>query len=435
MLALAASAVLVATMAAACSSGRSAHAIRVVYMRSTGPSRLMDNFLAGVKTQFEKANPGTKVQLVPLQASEDDYYTKIQLMMRSPRTAPDVVYEDSSLVSSDAAAGYLRPLDDRVADWPDWKQFTPAAQQAGRSAMDQKLYGVPVSTDTIGLWYNKQLLAKAGIPVPWQPKTWDDVLAAARAVKTHEPGVRPLFVRSGKSEAASFQGLEMLLYGTGGSLYDTSQKKWTLGGAGLTDSLDFVRTVYHDGLGASPQEGLDPNVGASVTNEWLPEGKLAIDLDGSWIASTWAASGAKPWPQWSSTLGLAAMPTQHGQAPGKVSMSGGWTWALTSKGANPDAAWRLVQSLESKASLLTFTVQNSKVPVRTDVAADPAYRNSSPVAGFFSSLLDVTHYRPGVSTYPQVSTLLQTAMESVTDGSTSAADAARACESGARSVS
>ena len=47
---------------------------------------------------------------------------------------------------------------------------------------------VPDDTDTRGIWYNKQLLQKAGIPVPWQPKTWADVIAAARKIKAKLPG-------------------------------------------------------------------------------------------------------------------------------------------------------------------------------------------------------------------------------------------------------
>ncbi len=47
----------------------------------------------------EAANPNIKVKLEPIIASEGDYYTKLDLMMRSASTAPDLVREDSFLVS------------------------------------------------------------------------------------------------------------------------------------------------------------------------------------------------------------------------------------------------------------------------------------------------------------------------------------------------
>ena len=57
----------------------------------------------------------------------------------------------------------------------------------------------------------------------------------------------------------------------------------------------------------------------------MPEGKVGIALDGSWVAGNWLESGVAPWPEWSEKMGTAPMPTQDGAAPGAVSMSGGWT--------------------------------------------------------------------------------------------------------------
>lgn len=42
------------------------------------------------------------------------------------------------------------------------------------------VYGLPLSVDTLGVYYNQALLDKAGIAEP--PKSWDDFLAAVRAV-------------------------------------------------------------------------------------------------------------------------------------------------------------------------------------------------------------------------------------------------------------
>jgi hypothetical protein len=42
--------------------------------------------------------------------SESTYYAKLDLLERSASTSPNIVYEDSFLVKSDAAAGYLAPM-------------------------------------------------------------------------------------------------------------------------------------------------------------------------------------------------------------------------------------------------------------------------------------------------------------------------------------
>lgn len=310
------------SLAACGGSGGDSATVKIAYNRSTDSKvRFKDAFLESVKEQFEKDHPGKKVKLVPIQAPDNDYATKAQQMMRSAKTAPDLVYEDTFRINSDIKAGYLRPLDDRLAKWDAWSRFVPTAKAAAK-AEDGRTYGVPDGTDTRGLWFNKQLFAKAGLPVDWQPRNWADILDAARTVKKKVPGVIPLNVLTGKAvgEAAVMQGFEMLLYGTGENpLYDPAAKKWVTGSQGFKDALDFVRTVYGEKLGPDVSDALDPNVNTRVATEWLPEGKLAIALDGSWLGQFWGAKGAKEWPDWPAVLGQAAMPTQNGQAPGRVS--------------------------------------------------------------------------------------------------------------------
>jgi len=110
------------------------------------------------------------------------------------------------------------------------------------------------------------------------------------------PGVIPFNVYSGKAvgEAASIQGFEMLLYGTGDTLYDLSARKWVLGSKGFIESLQFVKTVFSEQLGPTPQQALDPNWQYKVGQQLLPKAELAIDLDGSWISHYWRPTDAAP---------------------------------------------------------------------------------------------------------------------------------------------
>ena len=63
--------------------------VKISFKQSTDNSiKVMDEFLGGVKKQFEKAHPGKKVELVPIKAPDSEYYTKVQQMLRSPKTAP-----------------------------------------------------------------------------------------------------------------------------------------------------------------------------------------------------------------------------------------------------------------------------------------------------------------------------------------------------------
>ena len=424
-------AVLAATSLTACGgSGSDADTVKVAYNRSTDNSiRFKDEFLEQMKKEFEKKHPGKKVELVPIQAADNDYATKVQQMMRAPKTAPDLVYEDTFRINSDIQAGYLRPLDSYIAKWPTWDQFVPTAKAAAK-AQDGKTYGIPDGTDTRALWYNKQIFKKAGLPTDWKPKTWDDVLSAARTIKRKVPGVIPMNVYTGKGpgEAAVMQGFEMLLYGTGDGkdpLYDEASRKWVTGSKGFREALDFVETLYREKLGPDVSDALDPNVGTSVATDWLPNGKLAISLDGSWMGQNWISDGPREWPDWKTVLAQTPMPTQHGQAPGAVSMSGGWTWAIPQKASSPDLAFEFVKTMQTPKNAAHWDVVDAQIAVRKDVATDSEYRNSMPGIEFFTKLVKYTHYRPALPVYPQVSTAIGEAMEAVTTGDKSPAEAAK----------
>src|SRR3569833_2918370 len=347
-----------------------------------------DELFKKIKPVFEQQNPGVKLKLIPVEADENSYYTNLGLMRRSKATAPDVAYEDTFFVNSDAEAKFLMPLDERLGSWPDWSQFIDASKAAGRAG-DGHTYGIPMGTDTRGLWFNKKIFAKAGLPADWQPKSWNDILTAARQIKAKVPGVIPLNVYAGKGvgEASSMQGFEMLLYGTGDKLYNDQTKKWVAPSRGMTDSMNLLKTIYSEKLGPTPQQALDPHRSDNVAG-----------------------------PAWSSTLGTAPMPTQNGQAPGKISLSGGWLLSIGANTKNPDAAWKLVQLAMNKENSLFFYVKATQVSVRNDVAADPAYLKGNPTQKFWTSLVSAPQYRPACSVYPQISNQLQAAAEAVITG-------------------
>lgn len=411
-----------------CSGGgnEASDTIKVAYQKF-GTFTQLDAHMKQVKEAFEAENEGLTVELVPIEAQQNDYFTKLALMNQSAATAPDVMYEDTFMVESDADAGYLAPLDEYTEAWDEWDMFYDNAKSAGLSS-DGKTYGIPMGTDTRALWYNKELFEQAGLPVPWEPATWEDVLDAAATIKAKLPDVVPLNVYSGKAqgEAAAMQGFEMLLYGTGDTLYDADAKKWVTGSQGFEDSLAFIGDLYQGGLGPTPEQALDKNIGNIVASEWLPQGRLAINLDGSWLSGTWLETGTAPWPEWNDVMGQAPMPTQNGDEPGANSMSGGWTLAMGSKSKNKDAAWDFIALALDKDNSQSYDIAASQIAVRSDVSEDPDYQAANPTFGFFSEIVAVTNFRPATSDYGKISSEITIAMEAVMTGQQGPAEAAAA---------
>ncbi|WP_354227077.1 extracellular solute-binding protein [Arthrobacter bambusae] len=398
--------------------------LKIVYQK-TDAFTALDAVMQDAKKEFEAANSGISVELQPIQANDDDYGTKLALAQRSTDTAPDVFYEDTFKVRSDVDAGYLLKLDGYLEKWDDWSLFNEAAKAAGR-ADDGSIYAVPLGTDTRAIWYNKAVLQKAGISLPWQPKTWDDILTTARAVKASDPNVIAFNMYAGKGtgEGTVMQGFYELLYGTDSTLYDENAKKWVVGSQGFTDSLAFLKTLYDEKLAVSPAEALDANVWKKVFGEWFPQGKLAATVEGSYTPSFWQKGGAYEWAGYEQDMGVAMFPTRNGQEPGGVSMSGGWTLAVGAKSKNPDLAFQFLTTALNKKNALAYDINNSQIAVRTDVAAEADYLAANPFVKDVSDLVAVTHYRPATADYPKISTAVQVATESVITGKQSPEDAA-----------
>lgn len=417
----------------ACSSGSSStgassdgkQQVTVSFRSSGSEDTLTKFFKSGLVEQFEKDNPDIEINIAPVLASEGDYTSKMVLQMKSPDTAPDVFAEDTSILKSDAAAGYLQPLDEQVKGWSDWNGKIIDNLKAGVTGEDGKVYGIPATSDTRGIWYNKELFQQAGLPVPFKPANWDEVLEAARTIKQKLPGVTPLNLIVGKAngEGVTMQTLEMLLYGTADTLYDDAAKKWIVNSPGLLDSFKFIDQVFNkDKTGPTMQVALNGQAGSIAFQQQFPQGKLAMAVDGSWAGSTWAENGAAPIPNVEDKIGFAPFPTQNGQAPGATTMSGGWAWSIPAQAKNKEAAWKFMEFLMNKENATARVVAEGSLSSRNDSTEVAGYTDR-PYTKEAQELLNVAHFRPTNDQYAAVSAQLQSIVESIASGKLTPEDA------------
>src|SRR5260370_35274163 len=116
-------------------------------------------------------------------------------------------------------------------------------------------------------------------------------------------------------EACCKQGLEMLLCGNKNPLYDYATKKWVVSSPGFLDALNFVKQVYNPSslLGPTNDIALSTQAANTIAQQLIPQGKVAIDIDGSWVISNWYSTGQAPWPQWQQRMCYAKIPTELAQ--------------------------------------------------------------------------------------------------------------------------
>ena len=170
-----------------------------------------------VKQEFEQQYPNAHLNLQGFNGTDVDLVNKVALEYKNPSTTPDVFMLPSGYVGQWVASDYLIPLDSFVNDSskaPFWASFPKVIQDESR--IGGKVYAVNTGENNTALYYNNAMLQKAGVTVPWQPKTWDEILSAAQKVKATNPGVIPLWAAAGTSAGAGgvLQGSANLVYGS-----------------------------------------------------------------------------------------------------------------------------------------------------------------------------------------------------------------------------
>lgn len=106
------------------------------------------------------------------------------------------------------------------------------------------------------------------------------------------------------------------------------------------------------------------------------------------------------------------MPTENGDAPGIVTMSGGWAFSIPKNSGNKDLAWEFIKFASSKEKNLSLLKKDRSLTPREDVAQEPEYQEM-PMFKEATELLENAQFRPAVDKYPNVSTQIQSLVEDV----------------------
>jgi multiple sugar transport system substrate-binding protein len=361
-------------------------------------------------------------------AGDEDYKSKVALDLKTSSGA-DIYNIDGIWFGEFADAGYIKPIEDLVgkdkADgWDGWAQIPPSVQN--NATYKSKRYGVPAGTDGRVIFFNRKLFGQAGLPADWQPKSWDDIVAAGQALKAKLPGVTPIQLNAGTAmgEATTMQGILPLLVGAGQQIY--TDGRWQGNTPAVRDALGVYQKVYGGGLG-DPVFQQDAK-GRDKSFQAFAAGKIAILLESDyfWRAVVEPVKGIAKMADRDQTVGYALIPAMKPGAGIRgqdyVSMSGGSGRVLNPATKYPAQAWELMQFMNSKDATIAQLAGSARITQRQDVNSQVLA--GDPMLSFISQkVLPLTAFRPGLAVYPRVSQALQQATIDVVSGK-SPADAA-----------
>lgn len=384
--------------------------VKIAY-KEPGGTEAMTKWMTAAKAEFEATYPDVTVELSANLSNEADYNTKTALILQSDDTL-DVVHVDSFLVPALVGSGFLAEVP--TGEWAEYNdQFAENVKEGMK--IDGKTYAVSFSTDTRGLYYNTTVFEKAGLPVPFEPKNWSDILETVK--KLHNAGIAyPLWMNGSKAqgEGTTMQTFEMLLSGTNDWIIEGD--KWVAKAEGITKSLKFIQDIYEMGIYDNNELAtmLDSQ-SWQVLNEKMPQGKeVGILLEGNWKGGDFKG--------YEETLAVTPMPKADGN--GFTSMSGGWTLAISSLSKNKNLAMDFLKIACNKKNMLEFVSISGDMTTRRDVAADQSYIDGGKFRADMTPFAEYTHFRPGNELYPSISIEIQAAVEAVITGQMNADEAA-----------
>ncbi|MFC6023422.1 extracellular solute-binding protein [Plantactinospora solaniradicis] len=188
--------------------------------------------------------------------------TNKALLAAQQDNSPDVLIIDNPVISTLAQAGALTTTEENKLDT---SAMEPNLLGAGQ--VDGKTYGVPIGANTLALYYNKDLLAKAGVDVA-SVRDWASLTGALAKVKG--AGKKGITFSAIGTEEGSFQFLP-----------------WFWGSGAQLTALDSPQAVaalalWADWLG----QGYAPNsvINNTQTTSWqeFASGDYAFSENGTW---------------------------------------------------------------------------------------------------------------------------------------------------------
>jgi multiple sugar transport system substrate-binding protein len=271
---------------------------------------------------FEKANPTIKIKLQTL--PYDAMNAAILSRLGTKDSSIDVYEVDEPRVASFASRGFLLDLSD-LRSQAQGKLDTNALKI---TTYDGKQYAMPRWTSTQLLYYNKDLLKKAGIAFPssepTRPMTWEAV--AAEGKKAQAAGATWGFTFDQVDRYYQLEPLAMSL-GGGTGLTGTDMLTPSIANAGWTKAFTWYASTFNGKI--SPRA-----VSPAQTAALFGSGKVAFFAGGPWNAPLFdKASGLH--------YGVAPYPYFSGGK--RATSTDSWALGISPFSKNQDAAKTFVR--------------------------------------------------------------------------------------------
>jgi raffinose/stachyose/melibiose transport system substrate-binding protein len=323
-----------------------------------------DAFPAWFDSIAAKFSEETGIEVVVEELENEDFKKKLPTLLQTSE-APHIFYSwGGGVFAEQSGSGATRDVTALMSD-----EFLATQSAAGTNAFtnDGKIMGVASQVSQVGFFYNKDLIAQAGVDVE-AIKTWDDFLAAVQTVK--DAGITPIAAGGADKWPLHFYWsyLAMRMAGQEGM----SAAKVGEGSGFADEAFVAAGEQFKRLIDLQPfQEGFEAAT-YNVASGYFGDGNAAFHLMGDWDIGAQAGNSASGTGLSEEQLGFFSFPAVDGGAGRATDTLGGINGWVFSKDA-PDEAVQFMQYFANAENQLEAGKEDLYIPLA--VGADAGISN------------------------------------------------------------
>ncbi|UHA73572.1 ABC transporter substrate-binding protein [Paenibacillus sp. 481] len=349
---------------AACSSGdkqqEAEQVLRIGIPTSYGDD---SHFRREFTDMFELAHKNVKIEIVPGAVKEgyrymdwsqpqkgEDEFKNMKKLMNSSQPV-DVVVTDIQTHSQLAKEGLIKDLEPLMKkDNVDTNDMIPAIMNGIKAMGDGKVYGLTSTFSSSALFYNKKLFKDAGVPLPTDGMSWDEVFALAKRVSKGEGKDRTYGFNFDKYPSSLYYQLYHYTAPLNMREYDDKAEKMVVNGPQWKKFLEQLSSLSKEKVMYQEDDSQQERREGPLAYDLFLSNKTAMvighygytDELNTVMNMGNKVKGLTPF-EWD----VVTLPEHH-EAPG---VSGGYylsdMTAINNKATNPDLAWEFVKFVNS----------------------------------------------------------------------------------------
>jgi multiple sugar transport system substrate-binding protein len=345
--------------------------------------------------EFEKANPGVKVEIETGGATSELQRQYLSTVLNAKDSAIDIYMLDIVNPMQYARAGWLEPLDSYLGAEASsiMKTYLPAYGTA--NVVDGKIVALPAFADAQFIYYRKDLFAKHGVK---EPKTWDEMAAGMKKILDGEKNPNLAGVSTSGAAIEGAVCTFLVPYWSQGKEFTDASGKLTVDKAAAEKGINMY-------LGLVDQGVMPKNVGEhrpADMNNMFKAGNLVamVNWGFAWNLMQAADSTVKD------KVGVMPVPAMAG---GKsATCIGGWQWGVSAFSKNKAASAKLVRFMSSQRVAKFLAVEGSLLPIFAETYKDADVLKKEPWYEFALPVVQTAKGRPLSASYGQVSDVVRT---------------------------